>query len=251
MGRAALLSGGLGVVWGLHMGGLLALTTAYFCSSEHEHWGPRWMLLWQWCAYASALATFHLLEFFTTALVNPFVATSETFLVNHSTGYLAAMLTSWTEFGVRLVLVPRWNLSLPLVALGFVTVLLGQSIRSAAMLTAGPSFNHLIQTTKKENHVLITHGIYAVLRHPSYVGFFYWSVGTQLLLGNLVHSFALTIVSWTFFKRRIPYEEESLCALFPDDYPAYVARSWMGIPFLRSTVVVVVPSTTTASTKQE
>jgi protein-S-isoprenylcysteine O-methyltransferase len=105
-------------------------------------------------------------------------------------------------------------------------------IRSLAMATAGESFNHLIQTTKKENHVLITHGIYKLLRHPSYVGFYYWSVGTQLLLGNFLHAAAFAVVSWVFFNRRIAYEEESLCLHFPHEYPAYVARSWMGIPFL-------------------
>ena len=32
----------------------------------------------------------------------------------------------------------------------------------------------------KADHLLITTGIYAHMRHPSYVGWFYWSVGTQV-----------------------------------------------------------------------
>ena len=48
------------------------------------------------------------------------------------------------------------------------------------MLTAGRSFNHYIQTTKAESHKLVTTGVYAWSRHPAYVGWFYWSLGTQV-----------------------------------------------------------------------
>ena len=52
-------------------------------------------------------------------------------------------------------------------------VVIGQFIRSLAMVTCGESFNHLIQTERKDNHVLVTHGIYKYLRHPRYVN---WSI---------------------------------------------------------------------------
>jgi protein-S-isoprenylcysteine O-methyltransferase len=132
-----------------------------------------------------------------------------------------------------------------MVILGFAMLLVGQSIRTAAMITAGQSFHHLIQTSKKKNHILITHGIYSVFRHPSYVGFFYWSIGTQIFLGNLIHSILFTIVTWNFFQRRIPYEEESLCTYFPQEYPSYLARTWMGIPFLKSPQTIMIPRSTT------
>lgn len=63
---------------------------------------------------------------------------------------------------------------------GLVLCLTGEFMRKIAMLTAGRSFNHYIQMTKDEDHHLVTHGIYAWSRHPSYVGWFYWSVGTQV-----------------------------------------------------------------------
>jgi len=40
-------------------------------------------------------------------------------------------------------------------------------------------------------------------RHPSYVGFFYWAVATQLLLGNLVSACAFVFVLSRFFSSRI------------------------------------------------
>lgn len=59
-------------------------------------------------------------------------------------------------------------------------VLCGEGLRKAAMLTAGSNFNHIVQNEKAQSHVLVTSGVYAYFRHPSYVGWFYWSIGTQV-----------------------------------------------------------------------
>mmetsp|Transcript_5668 Transcript_5668/g.10749 ORF Transcript_5668/g.10749 Transcript_5668/m.10749 type:complete len:142 (-) Transcript_5668:212-637(-) len=90
-------------------------------------------------------------------------------------------------------------------------------------------------------HPYITHLVvfcrsYNYLRHPSYVGFYYWSIGTQLLLGNPISFVCYAIASWLFFRRRMPYEEETLVRYFPDEYPTYVARTWSGLPFIWSDV---------------
>lgn len=74
---------------------------------------------------------------------------------------------------------------------------------------------------------------YKYLRHPSYVGFFYWSIGTQMLLCNTLSMALFSVASWFFFKRRIPYEEETLYIHFGDDYHNYVQNSWMGLPFIK------------------
>jgi hypothetical protein len=46
----------------------------------------------QWTVYIIFLCTFHLGEFFTTALFNPSVTTADSFMVNHSKAYSAAAL---------------------------------------------------------------------------------------------------------------------------------------------------------------
>jgi protein-S-isoprenylcysteine O-methyltransferase len=48
------------------------------------------------------------------------------------------------------------------------------------MFTAGSNFNHVVQSEKSDTHTLVTSGVYAWCRHPSYVGWFYWSIGTQV-----------------------------------------------------------------------
>ena len=211
--------------------------------SYHNHTPRIIFMLWQWCTYIICLCTFHLLEFFITAIYNPTQATSDSYLVNHSITYTTAAILSWIEFWIRFIYVLR-HIPLPVVDsfflpssisyVGLAILICAQGIRSLAMATAGESFNHLIQTTKKQNHILITHGIYGIFRHPSYVGFFYWSISTQLILGNVLHVFLYSLASWTFFNRRIQYEEESLCQFFPETYPQYVAQTYIGIPLIKS-----------------
>lgn len=71
----------------------------------------------------------------------------------------------------------------PLNTLGLLLCLLGQSLRSAALYTCADNFNHIIQDTKNNANPkqrLVREGVYGVLRHPSYTGWFYWSIGTQV-----------------------------------------------------------------------
>jgi protein-S-isoprenylcysteine O-methyltransferase len=252
LGRTACIGTVLGIIWGIHFVILVQLVLHYFVffsfpyqtndtndltTNHQQHEQPIAFMLWQWCTYVMCLCTFHLLEFFITAIYNPTQATADSYLINHSLTYTTAALLSWIEFWIRFFFGRRiryMNLPIWISCIGFCTLIIAQLVRSLSMATAGESFNHLIQTSKRQNHILITHGIYRIFRHPSYVGFFYWSISTQLLLGNIFHTILYTAASWTFFKRRIHYEEESLCQFFPETYPIYVARTSMGIPFLKS-----------------
>jgi hypothetical protein len=62
------------------------------------------------------------------------------------------------------------------------------------------------------------------LRHPSYFGWFWWSIGTQILLQNPLSVVAYSYASWSFFKGRIEYEERTLCAQFPGEYEKNAKR---------------------------
>ena len=86
----------------------------------------------------------------------------------------------------------------------------------------------------RAGHELVTTGIYRYLRHPSYTGWFWWSVGTQLVLGNPLCFVAYACASYSFFADRIPFEEETLRDFYPREYPAYAARTFVLIPFLRA-----------------
>ena len=89
---------------------------------------------------------------------------------------------------------------------GLVMLLLGQVVRSTAMVQAGSNFNHTVQREKASGHELVTGGIYGWLRHPSYFGFFWWGLGTQVVSGNTLCLVGYAVVLWRFFKDRIQSE---------------------------------------------
>ena len=51
-------------------------------------------------------------------------------------------------------------------ALGIAVTLLGQVLRSAAMIHAGSNFSHVLAFSKAQGHVLVTSGIYRYVRLP-------------------------------------------------------------------------------------
>ena len=239
LGRVALIAAILGISWGFHAALFIVLSLqrlGIFSMAFVEGW--RLQMSSQYCIYMCSMSAFHLLEFFTTAVYNPTVTNSESFLVNHSKAYTAAFIISFTEFWVRFIFFPR---AFTVVSIfGTLLVVVAQVIRSWSMMTCGESFNHLIQTSKKENHVLIKHGIYKYLRHPSYVGFYYWSIATQVVLNNWFSAGLFSLASWMFFRKRIPFEEKSLMEHFPEEYEAYARTTWVGIPFIPN--VMSIPS---------
>lgn len=102
------------------------------------------------------------------------------------------------------------------------------------MCTCGGNFSHFLMSKKRNGHELVTSGIYSLFRHPSYFGWFYWSLGTQLVLCNPISFLGYVIVSWRFFDERISYEEQVLYQIYGENYLSYVERTWVGIPFINS-----------------
>ncbi|OMO88773.1 Isoprenylcysteine carboxyl methyltransferase [Corchorus olitorius] len=97
----------------------------------------------------------------------------------------------------------------------------------------GRSFTHLIKVYHEEHHKLVTNGIYGFVRHPSYCGFFIWSVGTQIMMCNPISTIGFAFVVWKFFEKRIPYEEYFLRQFFGPEYEEYARRVPSGVPFVK------------------
>ena len=194
--------------------------------------------LWRLPFFLAALSLFHFLEFWTTAAYNTRAAEISSFLLTANwPAYAIAHAAATFECLVTSAIWPgrSWAPlhSGPLLCLlGFCLVVIGQTVRSVAMIQAGPSFNHLVQHQRSSGHVLVTTGIYGRLRHPSYFGFFWWALGTQLVLGNLLSFFAYTAVLWKFFSSRIRHEEEFLVRFFGDEYIDYRRKVGTKIPFI-------------------
>ncbi|KAJ9151887.1 Protein-S-isoprenylcysteine O-methyltransferase [Pleurostoma richardsiae] len=194
--------------------------------------------LWRLPFFLSALALFHFLEFWTTAAYNTPAADVGSFLLTANwPAYPIAHSAASLECLVTHFLLPSWYRaplgSGPLLtAVGLALVVVGQAVRTAAMVQAGTSFNHIVQHRRGRQHALITTGVYAALRHPSYFGFFWWALGTQLVLGNPLCLAAYAAVLWRFFSARVRREEELLVRFFGDEYVVYRKGTRTLIPFL-------------------
>ncbi|CAM1505457.1 Fc.00g110940.m01.CDS01 [Cosmosporella sp. VM-42] len=194
--------------------------------------------IWRVPFFLFALSLFHFLEFWTTAERNTLVASIDSFLLTANwPAYAIAHFAAFLECAVVSTFFPNrswapFRTGHLFLAIGLLMVFIGQIVRSAAMFHAGASFNHQIQTRKADSHQLVTSGIYSIFRHPSYFGFFYWGLGTQLVLGNVVCFVGYTTVLWMFFSRRIRVEERKLVEFFKDDYVQYRKRVGTKMPFI-------------------
>ena len=230
-------AGVLGVVLGISSFGALQLITL-------EHY------LWRLPAFVAVLALFHFLEFDMTARYNPPDAKVSSFLLfNNGWAYNVAHSTATCEILLRYWLVRRgtfdtaltdplqpysaaFNVTAFAPALGLFLVIIGQLFRSLAMCQAGTSFNHVVQSVRKEDHQLVTTGVYSFSRHPAYFGFYWWALGTQLLLGNVVCLVAYAVVLWKFFGHRVKHEEKHLRSFFGEAYESYSERVSVWLPFI-------------------
>ncbi|XP_061395998.1 protein-S-isoprenylcysteine O-methyltransferase-like [Musca vetustissima] len=191
----------------------------------------------QFGTYGLFMAFFHYSEFLAIAYCNPKSLTVDSFMLNHSWAYGMAAAASWIEFVLEVHFLPSFKDIYYLWVLGVLMCLFGEVVRKTAMVTASSSFTHLVQYEKADDHKLITHGIYAYSRHPSYVGWFWWSIGTQVILMNPICIVAYTIISWKFFHDRIYCEEFSLLNFFRSDYKTYQQNVPTGLPFIKGFIL--------------
>uniref|UniRef100_U5EKS2 Protein-S-isoprenylcysteine O-methyltransferase n=1 Tax=Corethrella appendiculata TaxID=1370023 RepID=U5EKS2_9DIPT len=193
------------------------------CSTEYRAFG----------IYASLMAIFHYSEFLGIAYSNPSTLTPDSFILNHSIHYGLAAASSWVEFFIEVYYFPEIKKIKWLWLIGFIVCICGELLRKLAMITASKNFSHVVQFERHENHELVTHGVYSWVRHPSYVGWFWWSIGTQIVLSNPICFIIYTIASWKFFHDRIFMEEITLLNFFGEDYYKYQQNVPTGLPFIK------------------
>ncbi|KAJ3995393.1 Isoprenylcysteine carboxyl methyltransferase family-domain-containing protein [Lentinula boryana] len=191
-----------------------------------------WWTTYQLGFFIAAWSAFHFGEFAVTAGWNLEKCSVESFLLDNGSMYHIANGSAILEYIITLYLVPSFKTWTSVSILGMIMVLLGQFMRSAAMKHASTNFSHSLAFKKLENHRLVTDGIYAWCRHPSYAGFFYWALGTQFVLQNPVCFVLYFILLWRFFYTRTRTEERTLIKFFGDEYIKYRDRVGTKIPFV-------------------
>ncbi|KAI0661056.1 protein-s-isoprenylcysteine O-methyltransferase [Cubamyces menziesii] len=211
------------------LGSLFSVGVVLFVTNGY---GQHWWSTTQLGFFIAAWSAFHWGEFAVTAGWNRDKCSVDSFLLENGALYHIAHSVALLEYLITLYFKPEWK-QFPYISLvGVVTTLVGQALRSGAMIHAGSNFSHVMAFRKAEGHTLVTDGIYRWFRHPSYAGFFYWALGTQLVLQNPVSFVFYAAVLYKFFSRRIRAEEVLLLRFFGDDYRKYKQSVGTMIPFI-------------------
>ncbi|HEX3837948.1 MAG TPA: isoprenylcysteine carboxylmethyltransferase family protein [Steroidobacteraceae bacterium] len=116
-------------------------------------------------------------------------------------------------------------------AMGITGVLLcalGVGLAIVARVQLGRNWG--MPTTRKEHPELVTAGPYAVIRHPIYTGMLIAMIGSAI--GESAFWCLPLILFGVYFIYSARREEKLMTEQFPEQYPAYMARTKMLLPLL-------------------
>lgn len=181
------------------------------------------------CNLFILISLFHLNEFNSLAMYLPSS-------VNHNLFLLWNNFGSWQYWTVILVSIGECLVSVKTVNFigngirfcGAGLTLTGIGLRHLSIKHLGQSFSHYITDQKQP---LVTSGVYAYIRHPSYLGFYLYVLGIQMYLNNVIMTVMSVVILTAFFRKRIRFEEYQLSRLH-HEYRDYVNRVGVYIPFV-------------------
>jgi protein-S-isoprenylcysteine O-methyltransferase Ste14 len=113
-------------------------------------------------------------------------------------------------------------------AIGAVFVLLGVGLAIFARVYLGRNWG--MPMSRKEQPELVTGGPYSFVRHPIYTGISLALLGSAI--GESVVWAVPLILSVPYFIYSARREEELMCEQFPEQYPDYMRRTKMIVPFV-------------------
>lgn len=123
--------------------------------------------------------------------------------------------SNWLDFA---------NYTLPMWAgvLGVVLIIAAVTVFWRAHADLGLNWSPTLEI--RENHELVTRGIYSRIRHPMYASQILWSLAQILLLQNWIVGFASLIVFIPFYFLRVRAEEQLMLEQFGDQYRSYMQK---------------------------
>ena len=77
----------------------------------------------------------------------------------------------------------------------------------------------------RQEHTLVTTGIYTYVRHPMYTAFWLWAIAQALILPNWFVALAGLFGMAYLYLSRMPREEQLLLQAFGDQYRLYMRRT--------------------------
>jgi protein-S-isoprenylcysteine O-methyltransferase Ste14 len=132
----------------------------------------------------------------------------------------ALWLTRLTQFGV--------GGGKTLVAIGAIVAIVGVALRIWAILTLDKFFTFVVGIA--DDHRVVQHGPYRVLRHPGYAGALLALTGAGIAMGNWLSLLLIVVGPALALGVRISVEEATLAAALGAEYQAYANRTARLIP---------------------
>ena len=74
----------------------------------------------------------------------------------------------------------------------------------------------------RQEHDLVTGGVFRYIRHPMYAAHLLWALAQPLLLHNWIAGFSFLVVSIPLYLTRVGDEEQMLLDKFGEDYQEYM-----------------------------
>ena len=189
-------------------------------------------IYYQFFCYLITLCIYHYTEFFSELLFHFQDLQKDAFLIYQNKNWVISTSASFIETLLGTYFFHKYKNIKILFILGLLMTIVGQYFRIAALFTGKSNFTHKIQIKKRKNHVLVKYGIYKICRHPSYFGFFIWSVGIEIMCVNPICTIAFTYILFLFFKNRTEFEEEYLIRFFGMEYIKYRREVSSLMPFI-------------------
>jgi protein-S-isoprenylcysteine O-methyltransferase Ste14 len=114
------------------------------------------------------------------------------------------------------------------VVLGEIVAIGGIALRIWAILTLDRFFTFVVGIA--QDHRLVQHGPYRVLRHPGYAGALLALAGCGIAMGNWLSLLLIIVGPAVVLRVRIGVEDASLAAALGTEYQAYASRTARLIP---------------------
>ena len=189
-------------------------------------------IYYQFFCYLITLCIYHYTEFFSELLFHFQDLQKDAFLIYQNKKWVISTSVSFVETLLGTYFFHKYKNIKILFIVGLLMTIVGQYFRIAALFTGKSNFTHKIQLKKRKNHVLVKYGIYKICRHPSYFGFFIWSVGIEIMCVNPICTIGFAYILFLFFKDRIELEEEYLIRFFGMEYIKYRREVSSLMPFI-------------------
>ena len=129
---------------------------------------------------------------------------------------LVSMFTSWLDFADYRIPAP---LDRAVGVLGIVIFVAGLWLLWRSHVDLARNFSPSLFI--RQQHALVTHGVFKYIRHPMYLSFWCWAIGQALLIPNWLAGPLGIVAFFPIYLLRVNREEQQLIEYFGNAYRDY------------------------------